>query len=93
MSGSVQCPHTDLDFDIRVTKMIDSNVGSLRLRASCKTCGARIRLNRGVPMGASSRFPTADAEMHYGGILIPMLADGEEPSKEWGVALSVKQVA
>lgn len=39
-------------------------------------------------MGASSNGPTRDSEPDKRGILIPMIADGDEPTKEWGFFLS-----
>lgn len=39
-------------------------------------------------MGASSRGPSRDSEPDKRGILIPMIADGDEATKEWGFFLS-----
>ena len=39
-------------------------------------------------MGASSRGPSRDSEPEKLGILIPMIADGDEPTKEWGFFLT-----
>ena len=88
MSASAQCPHADLDVNIHVTSMTDSNVGSFHLWATCKLCSKKINFGRGLAMGASSRFPTRDSEPEKLGILIPMIAEDEEPTKEWGFSLS-----
>lgn len=68
--------------------MTDNNVGSLHVWATCKGCDKLINLGRGLPMGASSRGPSRDSEPDKLGILIPTLAEGEEPTKEWGFFLS-----
>lgn len=85
--ASSQCPHSDLDINFHLTSMVDSNVGSLHLWASCKICGKRMNFGRGLARGASSRGPTRDSEETVG-ILIPMIAEGDEPTKEWGFFLS-----
>lgn len=87
-TDSAQCPHSDLDIHFHMTSMVDSNVGSLHVWASCKVCGKRLDLGRGLSMGASSRGATRDSEPDKRGILIPVIAEGEEPSKEWGFFLS-----
>ena len=88
-TDSGQCPHSDLDIKFHLTTMVDSNVGSLALSARCKICDRPMHFARGLPMGASSRVPTRDCdEDRPGGILIPMIALGDEPTKEWGVTLS-----
>lgn len=69
--------------------MSDSNIASIRLKAVCKICGKKMVLHRGCPMGASSRFPTKSSEDDDNqGILIPMIAEDEEPTKEWGFAVT-----
>lgn len=68
--------------------MVDSNVGSMHVWATCKICNKRMNFGRGLSMGASSRGPTRDSEPEKLGILIPMIAEGDEPSKEWGFFLS-----
>lgn len=88
MNASAQCPHSDLDINFHLTVMEDSNVASFHVWATCKLCTKRMNFQRGLAMGASSRFPTRDSEPEKLGILIPMIAEGEEPSKEWGFALS-----
>lgn len=90
MSASATCPHSDLHFEHRVNLMVDSNVHSLDLRVRCNICGARMHLSRGLPMGATSHGPTRsiDDTGDTLGILIPFIAEGEEPTKEWGVTLS-----
>jgi hypothetical protein len=92
VSGSTQCPHSDLDFDIHVTGMVDSNVSHLRLRARCKICNKRMRLSRGLNMGCSSKFPTRDSEEGGLGVMLPMLAEDEEPSKEYGFGMVMREV-
>ena len=87
-TDSAQCPHSDLDINFHLTSMVDSNVGSLHVWASCKICGRQMNFGRGLPMGASSRGPSRDSEPDKRGILIPMIADGDEPTKEWGFFLS-----
>ena len=87
-TDSAQCPHSDLDVGIHVTTMVDSNVGSFHLWATCKICSRRMNFGRGLAMGASSRFPTRDSEPEKLGILIPMIAEGDDATKEWGFALS-----
>ncbi len=57
-TDTAQCPHSDLDINVHLTSMVDSNVGSLHLWAVCKICLKRMNLGRGLPMGASSRGPT-----------------------------------
>jgi len=88
-TDSGQCPHSDLDINFHLTTMVDSNVGSLALWAKCKICDQVMNFGRGLPRGASSRIPTRDSDPdHLGGILIPMIADGDDATKEWGVTLS-----
>lgn len=87
-TDSAQCPHSDLDINVHITTMVDSNVGSLHIWAKCKICDRQINLGRGLPMGASSRGPSRDSEPEKHGILIPMIAEGDEPTKEWGFFLS-----
>lgn len=87
-TDSAQCPHSDLDINFHLTTMVDSNVGSMHLSATCKICGKRMNFGRGLSMGASSRGPSRDSEPDKLGILIPMIAEGDEPSKEWGFFLS-----
>lgn len=88
-TDSAQCPHSDLALNFHLTSMVDSNIGSLSLWATCKICSRAMNFARGLPMGASSRVPTRDCEPDRpGGVLIPMIADGDDPTKEWGVTLS-----
>ena len=87
-TDSAQCPHSDLEINCHVTTMVDSNVGSFHLWAKCKICDKRMNFGRGLPMGASSRGPSRDSEPEKLGILIPMIAEGDEPSKEYGFFLS-----
>jgi hypothetical protein len=86
-TDSGQCPHSDLAMNFHLTTMVDSNVGSLHLWATCKICDKRMNFGRGLSMGASSRGPSRDSEDKLG-ILIPMIAEGDEPTKEWGFFLS-----
>jgi len=92
MSASSKCPHMDLHCDFHLTSMRDSNVHSLQLTARCNLCGKRLKLSRGLAMGASSRGPSIAADTDFLGILIPVIAEGEEPDKEWGFFLSVTKV-
>lgn len=39
-------------------------------------------------MGANSKRPTQDSESDKLGILIPVIAENEEPSKNWGFTIS-----
>ena len=87
-TDSAQCPHSDLDIGVHFTSMVDSNVGSLHIWAKCKICDKRMALNRGLPSGASIRGPTRDSEPDTLGILIPAIAEGDEPTKEWGFFFS-----
>lgn len=87
-TDSGQCPHSDLDINFHLTSMVDSNVGSLHLWARCKICDKRMNFGRGLSMGASSRGPSRDSEPEKLGVLIPMIAEGDEPTKEWGFFLS-----
>src|ERR1700683_306414 len=87
-TDSGQCPHSDLDISFHLTTMVDSNVGSLHLWARCKICDRAMNFGRGLSMGASSRGPSRDSEPEKLGILIPMIADGDEPTKEWGFFLT-----
>jgi hypothetical protein len=80
-----QCPHSDLDINFHLTGFDDSNVSSMSLSAKCKICEKVMDFTRGLPYGASSKGPSRNAdEKCPGGILIPMIAQGEEPNKEWG---------
>jgi hypothetical protein len=72
--------------------MVDSNVSSLHLWAICKICLKRMNFQRGLSMGASSRGPSRDSEPDKLGILIPMIAEGDEPTKEWGFFLEARVV-
>jgi hypothetical protein len=88
-TDTAQCPHSDLDIKFHLTTMVDSNVGSFALSARCKICDRPMNFARGLPMGATSRGPTRDSSPECrGGVLIPMIADGDDPTKEWGVTLS-----
>lgn len=88
-TDSGQCPHSDLDINFHLTSMVDSNVGSLHLWATCKICDKPMNFGRGLAMGVSSRGPSRCSEPgRVGGILIPMIADGDEPNKEWGFLIS-----
>lgn len=87
-TDSGQCPHSDLNINFHLTTMVDSNVGSMHIWATCKICEKRMNFGRGLSMGASSRGPSRDSEPDKLGILIPMIAEGDEPSKEWGFFLS-----
>lgn len=87
-TDSAQCPHSDLAFNFHMTSMVDSNVGSLHLWVTCKICEKRMNLGRGLSMGASSRGPSRDSEPDKLGILIPLIAEGDEATKEWGFFLS-----
>lgn len=93
MSASARCRHSDLHFDIHHTGMSDSNVGSVRLAAKCNICGARMRLSRGLPMGASSQHPTIDPDTGGLGIMFPVIAEGEDPDKEWGFSVTRQVIA
>lgn len=87
MSASSQCPHSDINFDINHVHMTDSNIASVQITAQCKICGVAMRLDRGLPWGANSRHPTHASDTE-GGILIPMIANGEEPTKEYGFTIT-----
>lgn len=87
-TDSGQCPHSDLDINFHMTSMIDSNVGSLHVWVRCKVCDKRLNLGRGLARGASSQGPSRDSEPEKLGILIPVIAEGDDPSKEWGFFLS-----
>ncbi len=93
MSASTQCPHSDLQFDVHHTGMVDSNVGSVTVKATCNICGARMRLSRGLPMGASSLGPTIEPDTDGLGIMFPVIAEGEEPNKEWGFVMTRQVIA
>jgi hypothetical protein len=84
-TDSGQCPHSDIDINFHLTTMVDSNVGSMHIWATCKICEKKMNFGRGLAMGASSRFPTRDSEPDKCGILIPMIAEGDEASREWGL--------
>lgn len=68
--------------------MTDSNIDSISIRAKCNICGVRMRLSRGLAMGASSQGPTMEADTDGLGILVPVIAEDEEPDKEWGFILT-----
>lgn len=87
MSGSTQCPHSNLAWHFHVNGFVDSNVASATVAAKCNICGKRMKLDRGLPMGASSRGPTQAGDDSLG-IMFPMIAEGEEPSKEWGFVVT-----
>ena len=91
VSGSTRCPHSDIDWHHHITLFHDSNVSSVVVTAKCNICGKRMKLDRGLPMGATSCGPTRAGDDTLG-IMFPMIAEGEEPSKEWGVTLSVTKV-
>jgi hypothetical protein len=87
MSGSTQCPHSNVAWHHHINGFSDSNVASVVLTAKCNICGKRMKLDRGLPMGASSQGPTQAGDDTLG-IMFPMIAEGEEPSKEWGFVVT-----
>lgn len=93
MSGSTQCPHSDIDYHMHYTSMSDSNVGSLQITAACKICGKRLKLSRGLHMGAHSNVPTIAPDTDGLGILLPVIAEGEEATKEWGFTVQRKVIS
>jgi hypothetical protein len=55
VSGSTQCPHPELDFDLNVASFGDTNIRYLEVLGRCKTCEQRITF-RG-PVGMSPLHP------------------------------------
>ena len=56
MSGSTQCPQSDVAFHINMASFGDTNIRFLEVSGSCNICGAEMRF-RG-PAGLSPNQPT-----------------------------------
>ncbi|MBX3482523.1 hypothetical protein [Phenylobacterium sp.] len=75
MSGSAQCPHTDVHFDLNVARFGDTNVGYLEIVGRCKICDAPMRF-RGAPLGVTPAHPTMALDGSE--IRLPFLFGDEE---------------
>lgn len=74
MSGSVQCPHSDLHFDLNNVCLTDTNLHYLEIKAKCNTCEKKM-IFRGLPHGVSPSRPTGDIDGSEA--RLPFLAEGE----------------
>jgi hypothetical protein len=77
MSGSSQCPHSDLHFDIKHIHLQDSNVAYVEMKARCTIC-QKPMVFRGLPLGLSPNQPTGELDGHE--VRLPIIGEGEEPT-------------
>ncbi len=79
MSGSTQCPHSDLHFEINNQGFHDTNLHYLEIRAKCNTCGKPMCF-RGLPLGLSPHRPTGELGGYE--VRLPFVGEGEELQNE-----------
>lgn len=82
MSGSTQCPHTDLHFNLHHVSLGDSNIHYLEIKATCKICDKPM-VFRGLPLGMTPNHPTGELGGYEA--RLPFIGEGEEPA---GVLIS-----
>ena len=75
MSGSQQCPHSDVHFDLEHICLKDSSIHYLQIKGRCKICSKTIEF-RGLPFGVTPAHPTMAVDGSE--IVIPFLGEGEE---------------
>lgn len=76
MSGSTQCPHSDLHFHLHNQGFHDTNVHYLEVKATCKICNKPM-IFRGCPLGLTPAHPTMSLDGTE--IRLPFLGEDEEP--------------
>lgn len=77
MSGSAQCPHTDLHFDLNNVHFADASIHYLEIKARCKICDKPM-VFRGLPLGLSPHHPTGELGGYE--VRLPFVGEGEEPT-------------
>jgi len=75
MSGSAQCPRSDLHFDIHHAGFSDCSIHYLEIKARCKICDKRM-VFQGLPLGMTPHHPTG--ALDGGEARLPFLGEGEE---------------
>jgi hypothetical protein len=58
MSGSVQCPHSAVQYALNLAAFGDTNIRYLEIKAVCTICDAPM-VFMGLPVGISPTLPTA----------------------------------
>lgn len=58
MSGSTQCPHSAVKYELNLAAFGDTNIRYLEIRAHCTICDAQM-VFQGMPAGISPTQPTA----------------------------------
>jgi len=89
MSGSTQCPHSEVHFNLKVVNLADSNIHYLEITGRCKVCDKALAF-RGCPFGVTPAHPTMAIDGSE--ITIPFLCEDEEPSGKL-LGFTAKQVA
>lgn len=88
MSGSSQCPHSDLHFHLNNAYFGDTNIHYLEIKAHCNICKAPM-VFRGLPAGLSPEHPTASIDGQEA--VLPFLAADEDlTGKPFGYSVSIK---
>lgn len=75
MSGSTQCPHSDLHFHLNNSGFGDTNLHYLEIKASCKVCDKPM-VFRCNAFGVLPDQPTVSIDRTE--IVLPFMAEGEE---------------
>lgn len=75
MTGSTQCPHSDLHIELKNVGMDDSNIHYLEIKARCKIC-EKDMVFRGLTLGLTPNHPTSELGGYEA--RLPFLGEGEE---------------
>lgn len=91
MSGSTQCPHSDLHYSLHHVGLADTNLHYLEITGHCKICEKKLMF-RGAPMGMSLEQPCISPDGQE--IRLPFLCEGEEiQGNQIGFAVSRKAIS
>lgn len=85
MSGSFQCPHSDVNFALNVASFGDTNIRYLEISGRCTICDAPM-VFQGFPLGISPTTPTGSCDGQE--VTLPVMF-GEEVYDGKCTALSV----
>lgn len=75
MSGSTQCPHSDVHPHLNEARFGNTNIRYLEVSGRCKICDQPIRF-RGAPLGMTPTHPTMALDGSE--IVLPFLFGDEE---------------
>jgi hypothetical protein len=77
MSGSTQCPHSDIGWHLSHVAFHDATIHYLEIKGVCNVCEAAVTF-RGLPFGMTPAHPTMAVDGSE--VTLPFMLGDEEPA-------------